>query len=91
MNWAAVLGALVCPPTVTVTSTVPVPAGEVAVQLVALAQLTLVAAAVPNVTVVAPAVVLKPVPVRVTTVPPPVGPLRTLRPVTVGPLGAGAV
>jgi hypothetical protein len=61
------------PPTVeAVTSTVPEPAGEVAVHDVVDEQLTEVAAVAPNCTVVAPA--MKPVPVMVTTVPPPTGP-----------------
>jgi hypothetical protein len=49
-----------------------------------LLQLTPVATAAPNFTVVAPLVVLKPVPVIVTTVPPEVAPLVGLIAVTVG-------
>ncbi len=82
--------ALVAPPTVTVTSTVPEPAGLVALQLVVLAQLTPVAAVAPKRAVVAPAVVLKPVPLMVTTVPPAAGPLVGLIAVTVGAEGGGA-
>ena len=71
-----------CPPTVTVTVTAPaLPAGVVAVMAVLLTTTTLVAAAVPNVTV-APAA--KFVPVIVTAVPPAVGPLFGDTPVTVG-------
>jgi hypothetical protein len=67
---------------VTVTVTAPaLPAGVVAVMDVPLTTTTLVAAAVPNVTV-APAT--KFVPVMVTAVPPAVGPLFGLTLVTVG-------
>jgi hypothetical protein len=59
---------------VIVMSTVPVPVGDVAVQDVDEEQLTLLAALVPNLTVVEPGTVENPVPVRVTTVPPDVGP-----------------
>ena len=76
--------ALVNPPTVTVTSTVPDPAGLVALQLVVLEQLTALAALLPKRTVVAPAVVLKPVPVMATTVPPAAGPLVGFIAVTLG-------
>ena len=62
-----------CPLMVTVTLTDPaLPAGVVAVMLVPLTTTTFVAAAVPNVTV---APVAKFVPVMVTAVPPPTGPL----------------
>jgi hypothetical protein len=74
VNSSALEVALVWPPTVTVTSTVPLPAGLVAVQLVVVEQLTPVAAVVPKSTVVASAVVENPVPVIVTVVPPPAGP-----------------
>ena len=57
---------------VTVTSTVPVPAGEVAIQVVLDEQLTDVPGVAPNCTVVEPGT--KPVPVMVTTVPPPTAP-----------------
>ena len=63
--------ALVPPGVVTLTSTVPVPAGEVAVRLVAELYVTL-AALVPNVTVDA---LVNLVPVIVTVVPPAAGPL----------------
>ena len=84
MNLLAALVALVWLATVTVTSTEPLPVGLTAVQLVVLAQVTEVPLAAPNLTVVAPAVVLKFVPVIVTVVPPATGPLVGLRPVTVG-------
>ena len=71
-----------CPLTATVTVTEPaVPAGVVAVICVALTTTTFVAAAEPNVTV-APAA--KFVPIIVTDVPPPAGPLFGLTLVTVG-------
>ena len=66
---------------VTVTSTVPVPAGLTAVIVVSLTTVRFVAAVVPKSTAVAP---VNPVPVIVTRVPPVVGPLVGLRPVTVG-------
>lgn len=70
------------PLTVTVTVTAPVvPAGVVAVMLVLLATTTLVAAAVPKVTVAPEA---KFVPVMVTAVPPAVEPELGDTPVTVG-------
>ena len=56
---------------VTVTSTVPLPAGAVAVMLVALTTVMPVAEVAPNLTAVAP---VKPVPVMVTEVPPLAGP-----------------
>ena len=74
--------ALVPPGVVTVTSTVPaLPAGAVAVMLVALLIVKLVAAVEPNLTAVAP---VRLVPVIVTDVPPPVGPAVGLICVTVG-------
>lgn len=63
------------------TSTVPVPAGEVAVIDVAELTVKLTALAAPNVTAVAP---VKPVPVIVTVVPPLVGPAVGEIDVTVG-------
>ena len=70
------------PLTVTVTVTAPaLPAGAVAVIEVLLTATTLVAAAVPNVTV---APVAKLVPVMVTAVPPPVDPVFGDTLVTVG-------
>jgi hypothetical protein len=67
---------------VTVTVTAPaVPAGVVAVIDVLLTTTTLAAAVLPNVTV---APVAKLVPVMVTEVPPVVGPVFGLTPVTVG-------
>jgi len=74
--------ALVPPGVVTVTSTVPAPAGEVAVIEVALTTLKLAAAVVPNWTAVAP---VKFVPLIVTEVPPLAGPVVGLSPDTVGP------
>jgi hypothetical protein len=71
-----------CPLTVTVTVTTPaVPAGDVAVILVLLATTTLVAAVPPNVTVAPEA---KFVPVIVTDVPPPAGPVLGATLVMVG-------
>jgi hypothetical protein len=73
--------------TVTVTSTAPVPAGLVAVQLEVELQETPVAALpVPKSTVVSPEVVENPVPVIVTAVPPEAGPVVGLMLVTVGAL-----
>src|SRR6516162_9703639 len=66
---------------VTVTFTVPVPAGLSAVIEVSLTTVTFVAATVPKSTAVAP---VKPVPVIVTVVPPAGGPLVGLMAVTVG-------
>jgi hypothetical protein len=73
--------ALIPPGVVTVTSTVPAPAGEVAVICVALFIVNVVAAVAPNFTAVAP---VKFVPVMVTLVPPAVGPLVGFTDVTVG-------
>jgi hypothetical protein len=66
---------------VTVTFTVPAPAGLTAVIEVAEFTVKLVAAVTPNCTAVAP---MKPVPATVTLLPPAVGPLVGLMPVTVG-------
>jgi hypothetical protein len=66
---------------VTVTSTVPVPAGAVALMLVALLTVKLEAAVVPNLTALAP---VKPMPVIATEVLPALGPEVGLTPVTVG-------
>jgi hypothetical protein len=71
VNWSAGDVALVPPGVVTVTSTVPVPAGEIAVILVAESTVKLEALLIPNITVVAP---VNPVPVTVTVVPPAAGP-----------------
>ena len=62
------------------TSTVPPPAGEVAVMLVAEWTVKLVALLAPNLTAFA---VVKSVPVMTTEVPPPGAPLAGLIPVTV--------
>ena len=70
------------PPTVvTVMSTVPVPAGDVAVIWVALLTVKPAAAVAPKVTAVAP---LRLVPVMTTDVPPDVGPAVGETAVTVG-------
>ena len=69
------------PGVVTVTSTVPVPAGDVAVTVVALTGVTLVAAVAPNMTEEAP---VSTVPVMVTVFTPAAGPDVGLIPVTVG-------
>ena len=69
--WSAALVALVPPPVVIRTSTVPLPAGAVAVICVALRTLKPVAAVAPKVTAVAP---LKLVPEMITVVPPVAGP-----------------
>ena len=68
------------PAAVTVTSTVPVPAGEIAVSWVVLMKVKL-AALPPNLTAVTPK---NSVPVIVTVVPPPGGPVFGLTLVTVG-------
>jgi hypothetical protein len=80
--WSAALVALVPPGVVTVTSTVPVPVGAVAVIVVAFVTAK-VAAEVPKFTALAP---LKPVPVIETDVP--FGPEIGLTPVTMGVGGA---
>ena len=74
--------ALVPPGVVTLISTVPVPAGDVAVRLVADLNVTF-AARVSNVTVDA---LVNPVPVIVTAVPPAAGPVAGEMLVTVGGL-----
>ena len=81
MNSSAGEVAEVPPAVVTVTSTVPLPAGEVAVIEVA-ESAVIVAALDPKSTALAPP---RLVPVMVTLVPPPVGPLVGLIEVTVGP------
>src|SRR5690348_16058904 len=73
--------ALVPPPVVTATSTVPVPAGDVAVIDVSVLTVKDVAALVPNFTAVAP---VKFVPVTVTLVPPALVPDVGFRALTVG-------
>ena len=73
--------ALVPPAVVTVMSTVPLPAGDVAVICVAPLTVNELALAAPNFTAVAP---VKLVPVMVTLVPPAVVPLFGLIAVTVG-------
>jgi hypothetical protein len=87
VNWSAGLAPLVWPATVTATSTVPPPAGLVAMQLVELAQLTPVAAALPKLIDVA--VGLKLLPLIVTTVPPAAGPPVGVIPLTEGAGGGG--
>ena len=80
VNLSPVTIALVLPSVVTLTSTVPAPAGDVAVRLVAELYVTL-AATVPNATV---DVLVNPVPVMVTAVPPATGPLAGEMLVTIG-------
>ena len=82
MNRAAVPGVLETPPAVTVTFTVPLPAGLVALHSVVLLQSTPVAEFAPNCTVVAPGT--KRLPRRVATVPPLWDPLVNPILVTVG-------
>jgi hypothetical protein len=77
---SAVLVGLVTAGVVTVTSTVPVPAGAAAVIWVSETTVNEVALLTPNFTAVAP---VKPVPVMVTEVPPAAGPEVGLIPVTV--------
>ena len=80
MNWSEVDAALVPAGVVTVTSTVPVPAG--AVTMICVEELTVYTALEPpKLTAVAP---VKFVPVIVTDVPPASGPLDGLIVVTVG-------
>ena len=82
VKWSAPLVADVPAGVVTVTSTVPAaPAGALAVIVVELPTKTLVALLAPNFTLEAP---VRFVPVSVTAVPPVVGPLFGLTPVTVG-------
>ena len=81
MNWSLPEVAEVPPGVVTVTSTVPDPAGEVAVTEVALLTTTPVAASAPKWTALAP---VRLVPVMVTEVPPAAGPDVGLTAVTVG-------
>ena len=81
MNWSADEVAEVPPTVVTVTSTVPVPAGDVAVIWVAEFTVKPVAGVAPKLTAVAP---LKFVPVIITDVPPEVGPAVGEIDVTVG-------
>jgi hypothetical protein len=81
VNWSAELVLLVPPAVVTVTSTVPVPAGETAVIDVVEFTVKLVAPVEPNFTAVAP---VKLVPPIVTDVPPVSKPVVGLRFVTVG-------
>lgn len=73
-------------PTEATTSTIPGnPRGVVTVQLVVVVQTTPVAGLfTPKVNAVAPGVVSNPVPVTVTTVPPPTGPLAAVTAATVG-------
>jgi hypothetical protein len=81
VNWSAADVALVPPSAVTVTSTIPVPAGDVAVICVTPFTVKLVAAVVPNFTAVT---AVKFVPMIVTLVPPAVGPLLGVTSDTVG-------
>ena len=72
MNWPAVTGALVPSGLVTVTLTIPEPAGDVAVIWLAELTVNAVAAMSPNLTAV---ISVNPVPLIVTAVLPAVGPL----------------
>ncbi|MNL60507.1 hypothetical protein D3C87_1843240 [compost metagenome] len=81
MNWSAAEVALLPPAVVTRTSTVPDPAGAVAVIWVALLTVKAAADVAPKVTAVAPE---KLVPLMVTVVPPAEGPLVGEIDVTVG-------
>jgi hypothetical protein len=81
VNWSELEVADVPPGVVTVMSTVPVPAGSVAVTEVSEFTVTPVAAAAPKWTAVAS---VNPVPKMVTGVPPLAGPAFWLSPVTVG-------
>ena len=71
MKWSEAEVVEVRPATVTVTSTVPDPAGDVTVNWVVVAAVTVPAFPVPKSTVSLPSVVLKLVPHTVTEVPPP--------------------
>ena len=82
MYWSAGLAALVPAGVVTVTSTVPVPAGAIAVSEVALETTTLAPVLAPNLTLVVLAAKL--VPVMVTVMPPALDPEDGLTFVTVG-------
>ena len=75
------------PAVVAVTCTVPDPAGDIALQLVEVEQLTEVAGLVPKLIDVRPSA-KKPVPVTVTGVLPAAGPVFGETPVTVGTGGA---
>ena len=85
VNWSAADVTLVPSGVVTVTSTVPVPAGEVAVMVDGLTTVNAVAATTPNLTLLAP---VKFVPVMVTVVPPAAGPKVGLSAVTIGATSA---
>jgi len=85
VNWSAALVALVPPLVLTVTLTMPLPAGEIAVHEVA-EQDTPLAGAEPNDTLPPD----RPDPVTVTAVPPAAGPLDGLTPVTAGTGGGVA-
>ncbi len=86
MNRSAALVAEVPPGVVTVTWTVPLPAGLIAVICVSLSTEIIVPAVEPNETPVAP---VKPIPVRTTVVPPLSGPLAGLMLDTIGPCPGG--
>ncbi|MNM52521.1 hypothetical protein D3C81_636000 [compost metagenome] len=82
MNWFAGPVALVPPLAVTTTFTTPaLPAGEVAVMVVALTTVTAKPLLLPNFSAVTP---VKPVPVMVTAVPPLLGPVAGVTAVMVG-------
>ena len=88
MNWSAPFVGLVPLALLTFTSTVPLPAGEVALIEVELTTSTFVAALAPKLTVLP---LINPVPVIVTRLPPAAGPELGLTPDTVGAGGAGAL
>ena len=84
MNWSAWVAGEVPAEVVTVTSTVPVPAGLVAVSSVGETKPTSAAAFGPKCT---PAPAVNPVPEILTRVLPAAGPLPGLTPVTAGAVG----
>ena len=86
MNWSAGEVAEVPAGVTTVTSTVPLPAGLVAVICVSETTVIALALVAPNPTDVAP---VNPLPVTVTVVPPPASPLVGSIAVTTGAAAAG--
>ena len=81
LNWSERPAALCPAGLVTVTSTVPLPAGDTAVQVLGLVQDTPVAGVEPNITEES---AVNPVPLMVTVVPPAADPAVGLIPVTPG-------
>ncbi len=84
MDWSAALVVEVPPGVGTITSTMPFPVGLTTVICVSLTMVKFVTAAAPNETLVAQ---LNPLPVMVTLVPPPAGPLIGLMLDTDGGVG----